>query len=96
MSRENGIISLSEPEKKPNFSIFYIYEHLKFHAQLSLAWKSIITPGPFLVSPVHIFNHGHSCCFYVIQHKKNKQNKTKEKSCRAGIIHKRQPTPNYV
>ena len=28
--------------------IFYIYEYLKFHAQLSWAWKSFITSGPEL------------------------------------------------
>ena len=35
MSGKNTILSLIEPNKKPNFLVFYTYEHLKFHAQLS-------------------------------------------------------------
>ena len=36
---KNSILGLPEP-KKPNFLIlFYTYEHLKFHAQLSWAWN---------------------------------------------------------
>ena len=37
MSRKNSILRLSEPKKMANFLIFYTYEHLKFHAQLSRA-----------------------------------------------------------
>ena len=35
MSRKNSILGLSEAEKKMNFLVFYTYEHVKFHAQLS-------------------------------------------------------------
>ena len=35
MSWKNINLGLSEPEKGPIFLIFYTYEHLKFHAQLS-------------------------------------------------------------
>ena len=34
MGEKNSILGLSEP-KKQNFLIFYTYEHLKVHAQLS-------------------------------------------------------------
>ena len=34
-SRGTSIIDLSEPEKTEFLDIFYIYEYLKFHAQLS-------------------------------------------------------------
>ena len=37
--QENSIISISEPEKCWISCDFYTDEHLKFHAQLSLAWK---------------------------------------------------------
>ena len=48
MSRKNSILGLSESLKKSLISrYFYTYEHLKFHAQLSWAWKKIfITSGP--------------------------------------------------
>ena len=39
MSTKNCIIDLSEHEKCWNSLYFYIYEHLKFLAQLSWAWK---------------------------------------------------------
>ena len=35
LSGTNSILDLSEIKKKPIFFIFYTYEHLKFHAQLS-------------------------------------------------------------
>ena len=36
VNRKNSILGLSESEKKTEFlDIFYTYEHLKFHAQLS-------------------------------------------------------------
>ena len=35
MSGRNNILGLSEPEDAKCLDIFYIYEHLKFHAQLS-------------------------------------------------------------
>ena len=40
MSRKNSIIGLLEPGKSWISWYFYIYEHLKFHAQLSWAWKT--------------------------------------------------------
>ena len=40
MSGKNSILGTSEPKKMPNFLIFYTYGHLKFHAQLSWAWKN--------------------------------------------------------
>ena len=46
MSWTNNIMSLPEPKKSQISWWFYTYEHLKFHAQLSWAWKSFITPGP--------------------------------------------------
>ena len=39
MSRKNSILGLCEPEKCLVSWYFYTYEHLKFHAQLSWAWK---------------------------------------------------------
>ena len=35
MSGKNSILGLSEPKKAEFLYIFYTYEHLKFHAQLS-------------------------------------------------------------
>ena len=35
MSGKNSILGLSEPKKAEFLDIFYTYEHLKFHAQLS-------------------------------------------------------------
>ena len=35
MSRKNSILGLSEPAKAEFLDIFYTYEHLKVHAQLS-------------------------------------------------------------
>ena len=37
MSRKNSILVLYEPDKCRISCYFYTYEHLKFHAQLSLA-----------------------------------------------------------
>ena len=39
MSRKNNILDLTEPKKRQISWYLYIYEHLKFHAQLSWAWK---------------------------------------------------------
>ena len=39
MSRKNSILNLPEPEKGWISWYFHTYEHLKFHAQLSWAWK---------------------------------------------------------
>ena len=50
MSRKNSILSLSEPEKSRVSWYFYTYVHLKFHAQLSLAWKNIYNPGAWSIS----------------------------------------------
>ena len=46
------INTTSERLKARNFLIcvyFSFYEQLKFHAQLSLAWKSFITSGPCII-----------------------------------------------
>ena len=39
MRGKNSILGLTEPNKKPNILVFYTYEHLKFHAQLSWVWN---------------------------------------------------------
>ena len=41
MSGKNSILGLPEPKKSRISWYFYTYEHLKFHAQLSWAWKKI-------------------------------------------------------
>ena len=38
MSRINRILGSSELGERLNFLIFFTYEHLKFHAQMSCAW----------------------------------------------------------
>ena len=45
---ENSILGLSEPRDSQISRYFFTYEHLKFNAQLSWAWKSFITSGPKL------------------------------------------------
>ena len=45
MSRKNSILGLSEPEKCWISWYFYTYEYLKFHAQLSWAWKTFYNLG---------------------------------------------------
>ena len=50
MSKKNSILGLSEPKKSWLSWYFYTYEHLKFHAQLSWAWKGFITSGPDIPS----------------------------------------------
>ena len=44
MSRKNSILGLSESEESWIW-YFYTYEHLKFHAQLSWAWKKFYNLG---------------------------------------------------
>ena len=46
LNRKNSILGWSEPEKAEFHHIFYAYKHLKFHAQLSWAWKILITSEP--------------------------------------------------
>ena len=46
LSRKNCILGLSEPKKSQISWYFYTYEHLKFHAQLSWAWKKFYNLGP--------------------------------------------------
>ena len=46
-SRKNSILSLSESEKSWISWYFYTYEHLKFHAHLSWAWKKFYNLGPW-------------------------------------------------
>ena len=48
MSRKNSILGLSESEKSWISWYFYTYYHLKFHAQLSWAWKKFYNLGPWL------------------------------------------------
>ena len=61
MSRENSILGVSETEKCWISWYFYIYEHLKFHAQLSSwAWKKFYNLGPwsgtvFCGSPISLW-----------------------------------------
>ena len=45
MSRKNSILSLSEPENCWISWYFHTCEHLKFHAQLSWAWKKFNNLG---------------------------------------------------
>ena len=45
MSRKNSTLSLSEPKESRTAWYFYTYEHLKFHAQLSWAWKKFYNLG---------------------------------------------------
>ena len=45
IEHESFILGLSKPEKSWISWFFYTYDHLKFHARLSWAWKNI-TSGP--------------------------------------------------
>ena len=45
ISGENSILGLSEPNKCRISWYFYTYEHSKFHAQLSWAWKKFYNLG---------------------------------------------------
>ena len=47
MRGKNNILALSEPEKA--FFYFFTYEHLKFHAQLSWAWKKVYNLGDWFL-----------------------------------------------
>ena len=49
MNWKNSILGLSEPKKSWISWYFYTYEHLKFHAQLSWAWKKFYNLGPWSV-----------------------------------------------
>ena len=42
MNRKNSILGLSEPKKSLISWYFYTHEHLKFHAELSWAWKNVL------------------------------------------------------
>ena len=48
MSGKNSILGLSDPKKSITYWHFYTYEHLKFHAQESRAWKKFYNLGPWL------------------------------------------------
>ena len=50
MSRKSSILGLSESKKSQIYWYFYTYEHLKFHAQLSWAWKMFYNLGASLAS----------------------------------------------
>ena len=45
MSGKNSILGVSGPEKGQISRYFYTYVHLKFHAQLSWAWKKFYSLG---------------------------------------------------
>ena len=47
MSRKNSNLGVYEPEQCCISWYFYIYEHIKFHAQLSWAWRKFINLGPW-------------------------------------------------
>ena len=62
MSGENNILSLTEPWKGRISWYFYTYEHLKFHAQLSWAWKKFYNLGTWFLLAVlspHLRNRKH-------------------------------------
>ena len=50
MSMKHSILGLSEPEKSCISWYFHTYEHLKFNAQLSWAWKKFYNLGPWFIS----------------------------------------------
>ena len=54
MNRKNIIIGLSEHQKSRILDIFYTYGHLKFRAQLSLAWKKFYNLGTSLLLYMNI------------------------------------------
>ena len=46
MNGKNSFLCLSELKKEVEFlDIFYTFEHLKFHAQLSWAWNKFYNLG---------------------------------------------------
>ena len=59
MSRKNSILGFLSP-KNAKFPDIFIYEHLKFHAQLSWAWKKFFNLGPSSMTPLHHLLCGHS------------------------------------
>ena len=42
MNGKNSILGLSEPKKKPNFLIFYPYEHFKILCSTELSMKKVL------------------------------------------------------
>ena len=73
MSRKNGILSLSKPEKSWISWYFHTYEHLKFHAQLSWAWKKFYNLGACVL---HCLSGLFSCiskqpCAYLVKKRIN-------------------------
>ena len=68
-SRKNSILSLSEQKMSQISWFFYIYEHLKFHAQLSWAWKKFYNLGARLIQS----NYHNSSNKRKIKHRSNYQ-----------------------
>ena len=56
MSRINSILGLSEPKKSWISWYFYTYEHLKFLAQLSWAWKKFYNLGAWIAGTTFDWN----------------------------------------
>ena len=65
-SRKNSILGLSEPEKYLISWYLYTYKHLKFHAQMSWAWKKCYNPGPWLCYVLIVYS---VCLQNVMDHK---------------------------
>ena len=55
VSGKNSILGLSGPKKADCLDIFYTYEHLKFHAQLSWARKKFYNLGARALDKRSIF-----------------------------------------
>ena len=53
VSRKNSILGLSESDKRWISWYFYTYENLKFHAQLSWAWKKFYNLGAWASAQSH-------------------------------------------
>ena len=56
MSGKNSILGLSELNINQISWYFYNYEHLKFHAQVSWAWKKFYYLGPWMTFNVAEMN----------------------------------------
>ena len=74
MSRKNSILGWSEPGKSWISRYFFTYGHLKFHAQLSWAWKKFYNLGawsPTFISAVN--DNTDKIWFYIIRLSKKLQ-----------------------
>ena len=65
MSRKNSILGLCESEKSLVSWYFYAYEHLKFHAQLSWAWKKVLEPRVLILDLVAFSNEVTDSWLYI-------------------------------